>query len=164
MKITKYGDTPDKSFEEYRKEANKGCQTCPCCSAQRIQRSAYRAVSDECRVDCYRCNHCGAEWESDVYPYRNCSSDDKYKDDQFKDALTSLTISGAEIKENSTLIIYWSAISTPYRGKIIIRNTTSHALLDYEIHGIPIKYHEALLKIVWNQLGNMLRPTGSSII
>lgn len=164
MKITKYGDTPDKEFEENRREANKNCQICPCCSKEHIQSIAYRTVNDNCRVDCYHCSQCGAEWESDPYPYRIRPDSEKNKDDVFKNALTSSIVSRIGICNDQTLRIEWESLSTMYHGTITIRKAAGNDLLEYEVNGIPTKYHDTLLKLVWNQLGNMIRPTGSSIL
>lgn len=164
MKITKYGDTPDKEFEDLRREANTNCQTCPCCSKEHIRSIAYRAVNDDCRVDCYRCSQCGAEWESNIYPYRTRSESEKFEDTVFKNALTSLVVSRVGIGDDLSLRIGWESLSTIYRGTITIRKPIGHGLLEYEVNGIPTKYHDTLLKLVWNQLGNMIRPTGSSIL
>lgn len=73
MKITKHSDEVlrKKKAEE---EANKGCDKCPCCGAphERFLGSCRTffggfLFTKYLQVDCYWCNKCGAEWESDPY-------------------------------------------------------------------------------------------------
>ena len=86
MKITK--TNKDANNSKIRKEiANQGCNKCPCCGETR---SFYEAMEkggkfqgilnatckNYCKgifkmkymqIDCYKCETCGAEWESEPY-------------------------------------------------------------------------------------------------
>lgn len=87
MRITR---TPqDREFQATRKKiANRGCNVCPCCGetkswTQYMKEGILNKGIDGglickawaeglfhtryIRVDCYSCNTCGAEWESEPY-------------------------------------------------------------------------------------------------
>lgn len=83
MKITK--DSRDASkLKSDKTRANAGCDVCPCCGENKycweyhslsrgLSAPISRAWSEGVfkpkffKVNCYRCNTCGAEWESDPY-------------------------------------------------------------------------------------------------
>lgn len=75
MKITRSSDTVKLSSSN-RTIANKGCEKCPECGhvskfgggvckswAEGIFKTRYY------RVDCYSCNECGCQWESEKYEH-----------------------------------------------------------------------------------------------
>ena len=88
MKITKHADRV-KYLKEVKEKANEGCNVCPCCGETRTfweccktpgksQGVSYGycvtwvTLFPRCkawRKDCYSCDTCGAEWESDKYEW-----------------------------------------------------------------------------------------------
>lgn len=86
MKITKTGNLAAQ-LHNAKIDANVGCQKCPCCGETKdvldyleqgvtnkgIMRYAYRSFAKGIfflrimKCDCYACETCGAEWESDPY-------------------------------------------------------------------------------------------------
>lgn len=89
MKITKTGDRAA-LIKKYREKANAGCNVCPNCGEKEsflsyLNKRIYnKGLSSGClsktwatgffkekhmAIDCYKCNTCGCEWESE--PYEN---------------------------------------------------------------------------------------------
>ena len=77
MKITKTSDRAS-FLKMAERNANKGCNKCPCCgeaynSLFPAQKTWYKGglfkKGKHMRVDCYHCDSCGAEWESDPYEW-----------------------------------------------------------------------------------------------
>lgn len=79
-----------KHFDALREIANRGCNKCPCCGETRtliecIKQGEIKGISSGIektwtegglfkptrymKCDCWSCNTCGAEWESDSYEY-----------------------------------------------------------------------------------------------
>jgi uncharacterized Zn finger protein len=71
MRIIREGYTKT-PYELIQGKANKGCEFCPTCGERGMQLLCYsvreRFFKKPVRSDCYRCNNCGAVWESDEYP------------------------------------------------------------------------------------------------
>lgn len=77
MKITKTSDRA--AFLKKAKEnANKGCDKCPCCGENYkgfspLIKTWYEGgilkKGKHMKIDCYTCESCGAEWESDPYEW-----------------------------------------------------------------------------------------------
>ena len=85
-----------KEFSEERREANKGCYICPCCGEWRQAfiydmlgknlpmcrtgievRTERRHINNSfASVDCFFCNNCKAQWESEPFDF-----DDSWQDE-----------------------------------------------------------------------------------
>lgn len=76
MQITKTSDRAA-YLKQARRVANDGCDKCPCCGETYrgffappvrawYERGLFR-TGRHVAVDCYTCDACGAEWESDPY-------------------------------------------------------------------------------------------------
>lgn len=69
-----------KQWEEQYLAAISDCFGCPCCGAPTndetindvIEKYNVRRVSNTMRVNCYRCKHCDAAWESKPYKDKEC--------------------------------------------------------------------------------------------
>ena len=74
MRITKTRDQVN-NFERNEAIANFGCNTCPCCGnpvwGSLVSRSWIEGFfrTRHMKVNCYTCDSCGAQWESDPYEY-----------------------------------------------------------------------------------------------
>ncbi len=74
MKITKTNKEVS-NYQQEKAKANAGCDVCPCCGTTNIQPYMLPIHVVEERfwksraytVDCYKCDNCGAEWQSDPY-------------------------------------------------------------------------------------------------
>lgn len=72
MKITK---TSERAYQlkKAKEKANKGCKSCPCCGTPYIGIPLVKSwvkgffKMEHYEVQCYHCQYCGAEWESDPY-------------------------------------------------------------------------------------------------
>lgn len=78
MKVTKTSDRA--SFLKIAKSnANKGCSKCPCCGKaynrlllppiKTWYEGGFFKKGKSMKVDCYTCDSCGAQWESDPYEW-----------------------------------------------------------------------------------------------
>lgn len=69
MKITLTAEQAA-NFKNTRELANKGCKVCPCCHTGSHTSYVYWTrigLFHAYRADCYNCEKCGAEWQSDWY-------------------------------------------------------------------------------------------------
>lgn len=76
MKITKTSKRMSE-LKTAKEIANKGCDKCPCCgeiyNGLPLEKSWYQGrlfrKGRYMKIDCYTCDSCGAEWESEPYEY-----------------------------------------------------------------------------------------------
>lgn len=84
MRVTKTSEQAYASLNRKRR-ANRGCNMCPCCGEDKpttyygpfehkgiltgLQKHNTGFFSSGTVCDLYFCETCGAEWESDPYPY-----------------------------------------------------------------------------------------------
>lgn len=74
MTITKTKEEIDRK-RQIREKANEGCDRCPCCGSWDVSNYDLREILihralfrfDTYYIDCFRCDHCGAEWEGEPY-------------------------------------------------------------------------------------------------
>ena len=77
MKITRTADDVYRN-EQARKRANIGCDKCPCCGNNKVDKHIpvpyveitegfFNVTRTSYMKDKYSCSKCGAEWESDPY-------------------------------------------------------------------------------------------------
>lgn len=75
MKITKTAEQAKAEREAMMTEKEKahiGCYVCPCCGRKPVTYMGHDVILSICdyrnkHKDRYRCESCGAEWETDLY-------------------------------------------------------------------------------------------------
>lgn len=90
MKITLTSEEYQ-TYKAAREKANEGCRVCPCCKHGLYKPFNFKSLTESYsdsyplaemffgtqtflknyRIDLYRCDNCGAEWESEPYVCKN---------------------------------------------------------------------------------------------
>jgi len=67
MRITKNIDRID-YLNGQKKIATEGCDVCPSCG---VRSDYYKGskIKNKLKINCYKCDTCGVEWESSPYEY-----------------------------------------------------------------------------------------------
>jgi len=136
-----------------RQKANEGCSICPCCKRESIRSSAYRNLDLNMRVDLYRCNSCGTEWESEPYQYMDFpkGSDLDFPINQVLSGLEIVRVN--LVPDPFRICIEWQALSTSIRSYSTFSISPSNQKrLVFQDTRVPNKYLESVGKVILNRL------------